>query len=270
MIRVRFEEPSSKEWLAWRKRATEATDALIVHCGAGGRPEIRATLYKEMRSILFDAFYGKCAYCEVEFRLDQDGDIEHFRPKAGVLDEHDQRVEHPGYYWLAYDWRNLLPSCSLCNRVRRKKDGRLVGKGERFPVKGQRATAPGEEADEEPMFLHPVHDDPEPHFRLDPETGVLAGLTPKGWLCVELLDLNREGMPEARRRVYASVQSHWGMVSIAMHARDRKTASEHLDYLNDFHRGKAQFSSAGRKAIKDAEAEMRPLLEQQLRLFDES
>jgi uncharacterized protein (TIGR02646 family) len=94
-----------------------------------------------MRSVLFDAFLGKCAYCEVQFVLDQTGDVEHFRPKAGVVDEHDQRVDHPGYYWLAYEWSNLLPSCSKCNRLTKTKDGRRVGKGERFPVMGRRASS---------------------------------------------------------------------------------------------------------------------------------
>lgn len=262
MIKVSLEEPSTPEWIAWRAAAHQATVELITRCATGARPEIRDSLYKQMRSILFEAFFGKCAYCEAKFILDQTGDVEHFRPKAGVVDEHDQRVDHPGYYWLAYEWSNLLPSCSKCNRLTKTKDGRRVGKGERFPIMGQRATAPGEEASEQPLFLHPCVDDPELHFRLDPETGVLAGLTPRGRACVELLDLNREGMPEERKQVYDSAQLHLAMVaSASVNAENSQAASRSMGYLIDYHRGKAAFSCAGRQAIREGTSALGRLLD---------
>jgi hypothetical protein len=257
---VCLEEPSSPEWLSWREATREATIKLVNQFRAGGRPEIRDNLYKQMRSILFDAFFGKCAYCEAHFALDQTGDVEHYRPKAGVMDEHDQRIDHPGYYWLAYEWSNLLPSCSRCNRLTKTNDGRRVGKGERFPVMGNRATAPGEEANEQPLFLHPYVDDPELHLRLDPETGILAGLTPRGRACVELLDLNREGLPEARRQVYEDVRLRLATASMSQGAGDPNAAIRHVKYLSDYKRGKAPYSCAGRKAIKDATDDIRLLL----------
>ena len=35
-------------------------------------------------------------------------------------------IEHPGYFWLAYNWKNLLPSCQNCNTY--------GGKGVQFPA----------------------------------------------------------------------------------------------------------------------------------------
>jgi hypothetical protein len=43
-----------------------------------------------------------------------------------VKDEHGNDVIHPGYFWLAYHWKNLLPACHICNRN---------GKRDLFPVK---------------------------------------------------------------------------------------------------------------------------------------
>jgi len=77
-------------------------------------------------------YHHKCAYCERIYKLD----VEHYRPKAEVRDEHNNivqitdvagnLVDHPGYYWLCYEWSNLIPSCISCNR-----EG---GKNSKFPA----------------------------------------------------------------------------------------------------------------------------------------
>jgi hypothetical protein len=103
---------------------------------------------------------------------------------------------------------------------------------------------------------------------LDPATGVLAGLTPRGQLCVELLDLNREGMPEERKRVYDTARAHLAMVSELVSAGNAQAASVIIGYLIDYQRGKAAFSCAGRRALHDAEAHWRPVLQQLLDLFN--
>ena len=68
-----------------------------------------------MRSALRELFVNKCAYCESSL-VGGDMDVEHYRPKGGVSEVPD----HSGYYWLAYDWENLVASCSFCNRLRRE------------------------------------------------------------------------------------------------------------------------------------------------------
>ena len=47
---------------------------------------------------------------------------------------------------------------------------------------------------ERPAFIHPAKENPLAHFTFDPQTAVLAGKTARGKLCVELPDLNREGL----------------------------------------------------------------------------
>jgi len=137
-------------------------------------------------------FYGKCAYCEAPIRDYQHGDVEHFRPKAGVTDENGQPVflldedgkvqvdadgepvEHPGYYWLAYEWTNLLPACVKCNQAD-VRQGSRTGKHSRFPVEGRHAQRPEEVAQEKPLLINPLSDqeddDPSHHLVIDTKTG---------------------------------------------------------------------------------------------------
>jgi 5-methylcytosine-specific restriction endonuclease McrA len=109
------------------------------------------------RAALGGSVADECAYCESRYAGTQPMDVEHFRPKGKVLE--DDGTEVRGYYWLASEWANLLPSCIDCNRERRQWLAdlgavRSVGKGERFPlVKGSRrapapATAPAAHRDD--------------------------------------------------------------------------------------------------------------------------
>jgi hypothetical protein len=281
VIGVVFVEPSEPAWTSWKNDSDRATADLIRHAQPGLSPKIDDTMYKgAARDFIFAAFHQKCAYCEVHFILDQTGDVEHYRPKAGLTDEHDKPVmvmtghhkkdfsEHKGYYWLAYDWHNLLPSCSKCNRIRNTKDGRKVGKGTRFPIAGARAIKPGDDlALELPLFLHPYYDNPAEHLIFDPETGLIAGKTPRGEALVNFLDLNREGLPEARRESYWSAISKLVESVSAARFGDRGTAMRHLFYLRACLEGEvpfawpAQLALAGACDLKSVLLELAALLE---------
>ncbi|GEM_PF-397599 len=66
-------------------------------------------------------FHGKCAYCESVYASIHPMDVEHWRPKGLVTKREEGRIipmVKPGYYWLAAEWTNLLPSCIDCNRQR--------------------------------------------------------------------------------------------------------------------------------------------------------
>jgi 5-methylcytosine-specific restriction endonuclease McrA len=71
-----------------------------------------------VKDALIEAQYGKCCFCE---RLvGGDGDVEHFRPKRGYCQNKGERIQRPGYYWLAYNWDNLYLSCSSCNQRQKR------------------------------------------------------------------------------------------------------------------------------------------------------
>jgi hypothetical protein len=166
----------------------------------------RQTVWAEIKKFLLEhVFHQKCAYCETQTEQFY-YEAEHYRPKGEVTididaalplrhvlteDEHGAQIQHPGYFWLAFDWMNLVPSCKSCNGP--------GGKMSQFPVqknhillkrlKPEEVAAlnpppypsqawPGmyylrtEQLDklEEPLLLHPYMDkdnDPRKHIRFN-------------------------------------------------------------------------------------------------------
>lgn len=117
----------------------------------------------DVKKALSDLFGNKCAYCECTLD-DQDLHTEHFRPKA-LVDAIDNPTRE-GYWWLAAEWENLLPSCNHCNRSPGIDHVTLTpstsGKGNRFPLldESQRAKARGLEGNERPSLIDPTIDEP--------------------------------------------------------------------------------------------------------------
>jgi hypothetical protein len=126
-------------------------------------------------------FRNKCAYCERDIRGGGESEIEHFRPKGGVEDE-----VHPGYWWLAHSWLNMLPSCPGCNQrrfvnildnaVTPEEFERLCnapkmqshGKQNYFPIAGVRAMHRKDDLEaEDPLLIDPTVRDPARHLSWD-------------------------------------------------------------------------------------------------------
>jgi hypothetical protein len=275
MLHVKFSPPANDpQWTAWIDETITETNKNLSLIQRNRRISYKAKLYKKMRQVIFDGFYGKCAYCEAKFILTETGDVEHYRPKGAVTDERDQRImitirgkrpkPHPGYYWLAYDWKNLLPSCSLCNRPSRPRAGLRIGKGTRFPVlsstlKYGHARSPGDLPKELPVFIHPVFEDPQKHIKFDPDTGLLLDKTPRGKLCIELLGLNREGVARERRKIYLLVR---GLVQTSLQQirdRDLKSVPEQLKIIEDYKEGRESYSWAGQEALRAERAALKEL-----------
>lgn len=150
---------------------------------------------------LNELFHGKCAYCETRVSAIGPLDIEMYRPKGGVAES----PSHPGYWWLATDWENLLLSCQDCNRQRRHQNSdqwTVSGKANRFPLadESKRVLDPsGELAREEPLLLNPCIDDPQEHLVFD-WTGKVTSDTRRGQTTIAVLGLNRPGLVLARAR----------------------------------------------------------------------
>lgn len=153
-------------------------------------------------------FSGKCAYCESSYRAHHPVDVEHFRPKGGVII--GGRVDKPGYYWLAATWTNLYPSCIDCNRQRYHRVGTnrmALGKGGRFPIADERRRArkPGAERWEKPLLLDPTRDNPAKHLLFDatglvqPRSDRRGVQSEKGRVSIEVYGLARPALAERRK-----------------------------------------------------------------------
>ncbi len=167
-------------------------------------------------------YHGKCAYCE-SMMSDDAFTVEHYRPKRG---------SH-SYYWLGYEWSNLLPVCKKCNHA----------KGDRFPVGVPSRVLPDSDkkgrvknpqllpngdldidamkADhpyllgEKPYLLHPEIDEPE-EFLYVKRTGELASKIEKevneyhykrADKTINLTHLNREILIWKRRNIIESCEN---------------------------------------------------------------
>jgi hypothetical protein len=261
MIQIAQNEPEDADWKKWHQRVEEATTQLIkAHAEGSDPPEIKPDLYKGQRDLLLRTFNGKCAYCEVKLTAGQiKGDVDHYRPKGGIIDEKGQIVyvfdkrtnrnrPHPGYYWLAYEWWNLLPSCIGCNRPGRDLSGEMGGKWNYFPVSGSYALWPGEERSEEPLLLNPWIDNPNDHLKFDDELGFIQYRTPRGELTINLLKLNRDGLLEERRAAIDAVRLEAKEWTAALIDDDRSRSARWFEQFMRYKRGEVVYS-AGRWAM---------------------
>ena len=169
----------------------------------------KRTIYarKTIKALLRADQYRKCAYCETKFTHSSPGDVEHYRPKAGYQQAALESLCGPGYYWLAYEWNNLLFACEECNRVCKRNQ---------FPLRINADRALNHHADtgrEAPLLLNPATGpDPEAHLTFAEETAV--GLTDEGETTWRVCGLNRPALREARRDYLEVVQDQVFLATI--------------------------------------------------------
>lgn len=144
-----------------------------------------------LRPVLAEIFSNKCAYCESAMPASFGG-LELHRPRQNAIGT-DGEASPDHYWWLAWDWRNVLLACTNC----------VSGKGSRFPVSGRRAEPEsgwGALAAELPLLLDPTVDRPEEHLRFDLMGSTeVAPLSERGAATIELLQLNRRSLVYQRQ-----------------------------------------------------------------------
>nr|WP_220572360.1 AAA family ATPase [Gluconobacter oxydans] len=153
---------------------------------------------RAIQPALLELFHGKCAYCETPLGVGGAMDIDQFRPVSAS--DVDGRGSLGHYQWLRLEWQNLYPACPACNRAKRGL----------FPVDGPRAPVrtPIERirAAERALLIDPCNDNPEDHLQFLSE-GIVHGKTPMGAMTIKILNLNRDGLVQARMRVMREIDS---------------------------------------------------------------
>lgn len=142
----------------------------------------------------------KCCFCESRITHISYGDVEHFRPKAGFSQDEADQFHKPGYFWLAYDWSNLLLSCQLCNQRYKRSFFPLKN-----PAKRCKFNRSYSIAREEPLFINPSEIDPINHITFHLE--IPRGKTSEGQTTIKYLGLDREDLNEMRRDTLNSLIS---------------------------------------------------------------
>ena len=124
--------------------------------------------------------------------------VEHYRPWDGWRQKRGDKLQKPQYFWLAYDWDNLLFACDVCNDQGHK--------GNLFPLPdpARRATAQHPDlAVEEPLLINPYGPlDPEEHITWDRDVPKMRNASPYGKATIEMLRLDRDDNRADFRREY--------------------------------------------------------------------
>jgi len=225
----------------------------VVEAASATPTRANGTIWTSTRPALTELFHNKCAYCESpaiggSFLHD----IDHFRPKQGAEDR-SGGSEHLYYAGLAYDWDNLLLACPACNRLRTVKEG-IVGKGQRFPVGGSRASMGSTISQcrerEQGTLIDPCFDQPVEHLRFD-ENGACVPLTERGSLTVALLGLNRNELLAERQKVMTAVtQAFHSLLQIASVGPQEVVLSQALmDSLRGLVDARAAYAGAARARL---------------------
>jgi uncharacterized protein (TIGR02646 family) len=189
--------------------------------------------HQTVKSALLAAQHKKCCYCERKIRASDYGAVEHFRPKAGVRQDENSAEEKPGYFWLAYDWSNLLVSCSVCN---------TSWKQTFFPLEKprRRARSPADPlARERPLLVDPTSENPRDHIRYSGDAPY--AMTPRGQATIDRLGLRRGDLREERQTLL-SILAHLRSVIVALgpDVQESIDATAHMRSLMDQSR---EFSS---------------------------
>lgn len=181
---------------------------------------------KDITDTLTVIYNGKkCAYCEGKPSATSTIHVEHYRPKKK---SRKKPPIHNGYYWLGYEWTNLLFACSKCN-------GR---KSTKFPldIAGVRIVSPSFQKNnldllkcrinyidllkEKPILLNPEIDHPEDHI-VFLSSGEAWGVTPRGVKTISICKLNRyflivEGRKKLIDKYYIKIKEHIDNYSSAL------------------------------------------------------
>ena len=189
----RPQEPSHLSGQTILKKKQELAEKVA----AGERPKSADFkshwLKKDIRDPLWNLHLGKCCYCERKRGLKRESDIEHYRPKSAVSEDE----EHPGYWWLAYEWTNYLIPCKPCNETYKKNQ---------FPLlqESSRAFQPDDDLGaERPFLLNPIDDDPESCISYDWGSWIYVKAMGRddlrrGSRTIEVLGLNDHHLMEER------------------------------------------------------------------------
>lgn len=220
--------------------------------------EVMESIYQskgEVKKKLNESHYFKCCYCETKFNFTRDLEVEHFRPKRFAQQSSNSKIIPLAYFWLAYDWDNLLLGCAACNRDYKKN---------LFPLENEAGRALPQTRNienEVPTFINPSKENPRQHIRFVDEVPIAHDDSVRGQITIDYLGLRSnpilvrariDHLNEVRRhlrnlanwRKLLEISEKIKDVEIANLAREaEEDGIEAVIFLNDAKKVEAQFSS---------------------------
>ena len=183
--------------------------------------------HADVKKSLTDLQKGVCCYCESHYDVTGYGEVEHFRPKGGwKQDEDDKELQHPGYYWLAYKWENLMYACKKCNVGYKQNYFPLEDPDKRFKKKTL------DISQEKPLLINPYEEQhPEQHMTFEGPT--IRALSEKGKASIKYYGLDRVELDEERRRIFNPLNA-LARAAGFLHGKEKEeTVNELKKFVND-------------------------------------
>ncbi|MGJ8697764.1 MAG: hypothetical protein ACSHYF_15715 [Verrucomicrobiaceae bacterium] len=167
--------------------------------------------WQRLASTLAFRSHNKCWYCEsIQSRSDKA--VDHFRPKNRI----EERTDHLGYHWLAFDWQNYRYSCTFCNSRRITSTSTPGGKQCCFPLldESRRATCETDDwTQEEPALLDPyVRNDTKELLFLSNGQPSPANSDPdaiahrRAAISIDTYHLNERGINRDRKQIFVDIR----------------------------------------------------------------
>ena len=245
MIKIERTVPPQNTKMKQKKE--QALKSIEQSINQGEKPKIIPLWTKKedpkVKEFLHKSQYGKCCYCERKKDKKMEMDVEHFRPKAKV----EESKNHQGYWWLAYEWCNLLLACKKCNTQK---------KGTKFPLQDEqkRAFTPQDDLTKEESFLlNPLTENPEDFIQYDIPTNnkkplmiKAIGKDKRGNKTInELTGINDQEVLEARAEHFKNCRNLYELFILCQNdvekRRERKTEIKEKIHSSSLFSGLARF-----------------------------
>ena len=261
----------------WEERARRALQDITALEESQRSSEIKnkSQIWAELKSSLGELSRKKCWYCETKQER-SDMQVDHFRPKSRVGEEGCEN--HPGYWWLAFEWENLRYSCTYCNSIRRDAETDMTGgKADRFPLRdeAERCWTPDDSLPEEqPVLLDPtVRTDPDLLW-FDEDGSAhpkyLENAAPwpyrRARESIDIYHLNHSDLKEARQAICNTctktiIEGDWALKEAIQGSGEAKGQFQRaLDGLKELIAENAKYSAAARATVMGLRGENRPWL----------
>ncbi len=211
------------------ERLDKATKKVILDKANKVNHDFDSGVYRnnEIRDKLLKLYDNCCGYCQVTFSTRLKGDtIDHYRPKSY-------------YYWLGYDWNNLIPICEACN----------FSKSALFPLIDETKKVKNHTeaiAQEQPYILNPEQDDYDEYIEYLPNGRVIGIDTlGRGEKTIQSCDMNDEKLIERRKKkIIDPIEIHRNIVFARKKIVDdvyRDLITKLADYAGNIYSSKNAF-----------------------------
>lgn len=251
---IRIKKPQRVPKILKEKGAKEKLAMCDAYENDGKRDfDFNAKIYgdKTVKQALIKAQHDKCFLCESKITHIDYGDVEHFRPKKAFRQSETEKLIRPGYYWLAYDWKNLFLACKLCNQRHKKC---------LFPIENPRQRAKSHQSDlnkEKPLFINPAEENPEEFisFRVDNIVGVVpfaVNDNPKGASTIEGAGLGRLKLCDRRMSLIKPILALYTVASMNLPQPESDQAKAKLqEILDEVTTDSAEYAGMFRAFVKN-------------------